>query len=513
MVQTPFGKKLKNDLKLYRAEETSALLVEFGVIEKTKESIEKRKVTFRKIREILSHFKSIDLTLERIYSLETLSVTELFEVKGFLYYLRKLTETLDGNLTDFKILPIIDLETVLDPDDTGINSYYIYDSYSEELTEIRNKLKEFDSDLKKCKKDKRLELSKKYGLKIRSNDEISIEKHKEELLLELEADPNFIYVSDTMLHRTYKIKSDDKILFLIQEISELKIKEEKEEYNIRCNLTKKINSYLNEIISNIDEIARLDLTIAKAYFAIAYNLVKPRISEENILYIENGIHLKVEEKLREEHLDYVPVSMKLKRGVTCITGANMGGKTICLKLIGQLQTMAQLGLFVPCDEFVFKPLNFVYLSSSDAQSIDKGLSTFGAEMMNISEVLSHSDDYGLILIDELARGTNPKEGYAISKAIINYLKSKSSISVITSHFDGLADDDDILHLQVSGLSDVNFNELNNLSSIESIHKLMDYRLRVINTSEEVPKDAINISKLMGINESILIDAKNILSKK
>lgn len=520
MVQTPYAKKLKNNLKIYRAEDEPALLVEFRRLEQTKDKMIKFKETYKKVRELLTHFKSLDLTLERVYNLEVLSVTELFEVKNFTLLLKKLYISINSNpekFEDANIKEINELEILLDPDDIGINSFYIYDSYSENLREIRKSLRNLETKVQKKKKEKRLLLSENFGFKIRPNDEVMIEKHNKDIMEKVDNHFDFVYVSDTVMHRTYKIKTDEKILLILQEITDLKVEEEHEEYVIRQTITQKISGLLDEIIRNIDEIAKLDLTMAKAYFAIAYNLVKPEISEESVLIIDNGIHLQVQDSLKKDNLEFTPISMSLSRGMSCITGANMGGKTICLRLIGTLQAMAQLALFVPCDRFVFKPLNFIFLSLQDAQSIDKGLSTFGAEMVNINEVLRIADNFGLILIDELARGTNPKEGYAISKAIINYLKKKSSISVITSHFDGLADDEDVLHLQVRGLSDVNFKDLkinfDKFNSLEIIHQLMDYNLKVVNTSEEVPKDAINISRMMGVDESILKDAKNILDRK
>ncbi len=511
--------KLKKNLKLFRADEISALEVEFDTLAKTIEKIKKYKVTYKSVREILAHFKNLDLTLERIYELDTLSVTELFEIKGFILLLKKLSLLVsdEEKFNQVNIRSIDELECLLDPEDIGINSFYLYDSYSENLKRIRKKLKSLEAVVKKSKKEKRVLLSSSIGFKIRPNGEVMIDKQNEEKLKDLDNHAEFLYVSDTMMHRTYKIKTDDEMLLTLQEISDLKMEEENEEYLIRQDLTKKINGYLKDITKNINEIAKFDFRLAKAYFALAYDLVKPEIASENTLLIEDGIHLKVQENLKKDGFEFTKISMNLSKGMSCITGANMGGKTICLRLIGSLQTMAQHGLFVPCKRFVFKPLNFIFLSSSDAQSIDKGLSTFGAEMVNISEVLKNADDNGLILIDELARGTNPREGYAISKAVINYLKIKSSISVITTHFDGLADEGDVLHLQVEGLSNVNFDDLKinikEKDSLEIIHKLMNYSLRVINTSEEVPKDAINISKMMGIDESILEDARKILNEK
>ncbi len=102
----------------------------------------------------------------------------------------------------------------------------------------------------------------------------------------------------------------------------------------------------------------------------------------------------------------------------------MGGKTVTLRLVGMLSAMAQMGLYVPAEAMEFSMRDFIFISMGDAQDADMGLSTFGAEIVKISDVVERADKDGLILIDELARGTNPKEGYAISKAIINYLKSK-----------------------------------------------------------------------------------------
>jgi len=122
---------------------------------------------------------------------------------------------------------------------------------------------------------------------------------------------------------------------------------------------------------------------------------------------------------------------------------------------------------------------------------------------------------GIILIDELARGTNPKEGYAISKAIIDYLKTRETSTIITTHFDGLTDDKEIKHLQVKGISEESYKEISeNLKEeskgIETIHLYMDYRLEEVSSKKEVPKDGIKIAYLMGLDEEILKSAERIL---
>jgi len=224
------------------------------------------------------------------------------------------------------------------------------------------------------------------------------------------------------------------------------------------------------------------------------------------LVLKNGRHPLVEAGLRKKGKAFTPVSVSLNQGVALITGANMGGKTVSLKMIGLLAAMAQYGFLVPADHMELSMNAFIYISAGDEQSIDLGLSTFGAEIRSIKEALLKSEEQGLVLIDELARGTNPHEGYAISKAIINYLSDKPCITVITTHFDGLAREG-IRHLQVKGLRNIDFQSI---KDPEAISEYMDYTLIEVESESRVPQDAIKISRLMGVPEEILKNAEEIM---
>src|SRR5690554_134259 len=208
--------------------------------------------------------------------------------------------------------------------------------------------------------------------------------------------------------------------------------------------------------------------------------------------------------------------MELKEGVVCITGANMGGKTISLKLIGLLSAMAHYGLYVPAKEMKTGLSLYIKSSIGDMQSTDSGLSTFGGEVRVVSEAMRRANEKGLILVDELARGTNPEEGYAISKAIVKYLMDKPAITLLTTHYDNVADIPGVKHLQVVGLSEIDINsiegELKTSDGMEIVNKYMDYRLRIVDESAPIPRDALNIARIMGLKNEILRIAENILDK-
>jgi len=163
-------------------------------------------------------------------------------------------------------------------------------------------------------------------------------------------------------------------------------------------------------------------------------------------------------------------------------------------MIGQIAAMASLGMFVPCEYARLCLFERIFISAGDNQSIEKGLSTFGAEIVNLKEAIKSSDLRCLILIDELAGGTNPKEGYAITKAVVNYLKKKNCITVLTTHYDNVANDDEVQNLQVAGLVLPGWTDLFKINNIDEISKYMDYRLIEVKYKKDIPKDSHQYSK-------------------
>ena len=97
--------------------------------------------------------------------------------------------------------------------------------------------------------------------------------------------------------------------------------------------------------------------------------------------------------------------------------------------------LAQYGFFVPADKAKVGLSNYMQMLIGDSQSVERGLSSFGSEMEELKQILDNGQDRSVILMDEIASGTNPVEGLALTKSIVDYLIVKPYISLITTHFE------------------------------------------------------------------------------
>ncbi|MBV1818904.1 DNA mismatch repair protein MutS [Anaerosalibacter bizertensis] len=519
---TPYGKGYKENMRPYLPGEEERLEEELQRIEQFLKYAKDHDFS-REINDIFAHTKDLRTSVRRTMEGCVLSEVELFEIKTFLFLIRDLDKILKkygmDDWKDIEIEPIEKLEKLLDPDDTKIATFYIYDSYSKKLKNIRKEKKEVDREIKKRKKEIKDKVKEDLNMRFRPDGSIVVPKENQSVLDKIDTNPYLTYVSETYMNVKFTIKSTEEISELERKLSNLKEREEEEEYKVREEISKQIANSRKKLFRNMASIGKLDFILGKAQFAIETDAVKPEIVKEHCLVIEEGRHLKVEDFLNKKGLKFTPISIDLKEGATCITGANMGGKTVSLRLVGLLAAMAQHGLFVPADSMKLGLSNFICTSIGDMQSTDKGLSTFGGEIKLVQEAIEVAHKKGIILIDELARGTNPQEGYAISKALIKFLKDKNSITLVTTHYDNIADMEGVAHLQVIGLSDIEFEKLNEelkdreLDKMDIINRYMDYRLVEVKSKKEVPKDALNIARLMGLDEKIIHEAENILEEK
>lgn len=519
-VLTPFGKKLVKEITPFMPGEEVLLEHEFTKLEELAGLADARPQIIELLLEAFMETKDASFTLERSKN-NALSVVELFEVKSLLLKMKTILELLDqadyAYPDEFKLNDTVELLDVLDPRKDRLNTFYIYDEFSESLGELRKKKRELELGIRKEQKRIKQQIENLYGITLTPKFDYVVSKSNKELVKIIREIPELTADEEDYMSVTFMLKNTEEMDDIAREIDALNEIADEEELKIREALSKAISDYRDILLDNFRRIGELDFTLAKALYAREHRCVRPVIVREHRVSIRDGRHLVVEEILQAKKKDYCPVSIDLEDGVTCITGANMGGKTVSLKLVGLVAILAQYGFFVPCKEAVVGLSNYMHILIGDSQSVNRGLSSFGGEMEELKDILDHSRDRSLLLIDEIASGTNPVEGLALTKGLVGYLNDKPYISLITTHFDSVTEGERIKNMQVVGLANADFDKLerelryaNRKERIELISKYMDYRLNVVKNRAEVPKDAINIAKMLGIYNEIIDQAKKIM---
>ncbi|MBP3588533.1 MAG: hypothetical protein J6J51_05825 [Clostridia bacterium] len=388
-----------------------------------------------------------------------LNEIELFELKRFLL-------KCDEMLPLFNLIqPTLQLEGIslkdtsgaldlLDPEHNRVASFYIFDGYSQTLRALRKEKRELEEQIRRLPDGEEKE---------------------------------------ALQARRSRVAAD----------------EEHEEMRIRGELSEGLRPYIDDMLHNMEAIADIDLTVEKACLALRYGGTMPRFTE-NTLSMTDMINPQIADAVQGRGKTFTPVSIALEKGATVITGANMGGKSVALKTIALNILLIQCGFF-PFAKNASAPLfDGMYIISEDLENIDRGLSSFGGEMVRFNQVVNQIESgFSFIMLDEFARGTNPDEGAAIVQSVTAYLNSKNAVTVLATHYDNVAQRGNA-HYQVIGLKDLDVDQLQaeiaargGNVGVELISQHMNYGLYRVEGKQDCPRDALNICRLLGMKPEIL----------
>ncbi len=512
-VHSPYGEELRRSIPIHTSSERNTIEKKLDLLESAISLYERKSREFSKIDAVMCDFNQLRGTAKRLREGARLSVIELHELKTFAINLGRLSQLLEELHWEKEIGCFMprNLECVveiLDPSGEGTGTFHIYSAYSEELRSIRDRMAFLQKKHISAAQPILRQLEEE-GYSI-AQGVVRVKKNDEMAKRRADADPRLVFrASSPTMHSYYVAEAKE----IEDELESLRSREGEEEDRVRGELSDALRRHVQDLEWNFCAIGEIDLLIAKARFSIGFGLVRPELG--NVCKLRGAFHLKVRHNLKKQGKDFTPIDIELDSKISIITGANMGGKTVSIKLVGQCVLLAQMGFFVPCESAVIELFDHIFISVGDDQDIDLGLSTFGSEMMKIIGVLEADYSSALVLIDELARGTNPSEGAALSIALVEHLQELNVRAVITTHFDGLTLVPGVAHYQVVGLENADLSGAAfalNADALE-LHRFMDYRLRKSDVSKEIPKEAIRISEMLGLNKKVVCRARQVLDEK
>jgi dsDNA-specific endonuclease/ATPase MutS2 len=269
------------------------------------------------------------------------------------------------------------------------------------------------------------------------------------------------------------------------ELSSLRAAEAKEEAKVLGYLTGLTEEAEAELKVNAETIGVYDYLFAKAKYALAIGGRNVQLNDQGIIELHEAVHPLLGKEMVPLHF-----SIGTRYRTLIITGPNTGGKTVALKTVGLLTLMVQSGLLVPAAaDSTFAVFRNVAVDIGDGQSIEQSLSTFSSHIKNLIDILKTADDSALVLIDEMAAGTDPGEGIGLSIAILEELYRRGSTVVATTHFN------EIKHFAAIAPG---FENARMEFDTESMRPL--YRLHVGDAGQSY---AFAIAKKLGIPEEII----------
>ncbi len=187
------------------------------------------------------------------------------------------------------------------------------------------------------------------------------------------------------------------------------------------------------IAGAFDALADFDSLYARARTAKSWGGVVPDVSDERRLELRGARHPLL---IEAEEGPVVPYDLTLEVDERClvVSGPNTGGKSVFLKATGLISTLAQAGIIPPVEKGTHLPVfRSFFADIGDEQSIARSLSTFSAHLSNLSAIVSGADDRSLVLIDEMGTGTDPAEGAALARAVMEALVDRGATTIVSSH--------------------------------------------------------------------------------
>lgn len=401
---------------------------------------------FEAIKRKLSQLRDISGTITRLSRQTILDDIELFELKHFLLLSEEITGLLVQSNIDVVSLPNIRLSlNILDPQNRRLPNFYIYDAYSKELAVLRKQLKEALQKLEK------------------------ISSEHSELIKEQEG------IVDSLYQQS--VEEEDKI---------------------RTQLSGQLYNHWETILDALQAVSRLDVLMAKAGQVQKMDLTRPYPAE--VVTVYKGIfNPQLKHLLESQGKEFQSVDITLQKCPCVITGANMSGKTVLLKTVQLAQYLFQFGFFVPATEATICVVDDILICMEDEQNALKGLSSFAAEMLAIDNMVKtiSAGKNVLILIDELARTTNPIEGGAIVNGMLDFLNEHKAQSIITTHYSGIMAA--CKKLRVKGFLE---GKVQGTLTKENIGDYIDYSLEE-DADDNVPMEAFRVASILGIDNDLL----------
>ena len=449
---SPLGRERKRSLGPYARAERALLQQELENLNKAVALGDAP--ALRRFRQGLMQLRDVRGTVARL-GRRDLDQVELFELKRYLLLLRGLAADFDALQTaarweGISLGNVPQALAVLDPEDDGNPSFSLRSDWSEELSAVRE-------------------------------EKSAVEKQIAQAAGE---------VREALLTKRTTIAA----------------REAAAEQRLCAALSQKLLPCKKDLADSLDALAHLDLLLAKAVLVRELGGVMPILTDQELSF-ENMVHPAIADRLQQQGAAFTPLSLSLSPGAAVLTGANMGGKSVCLKTLALNVYLVHCGLFPFAKRASVPFFDGLCLIRGEGEDGREGLSSFGGELMAADAAArAVQGGFCLVLFDEFARGTNPVEAARLQQGALAYFGASGSVCLFVTHYEAVAARASRRFL-TRGVRDLDVAEGRRLiaagaDKLAVLRRFMDYGVEEV-TDASLPQKALAVAELLGVEEGLL----------
>ncbi len=272
------------------------------------------------------------------------------------------------------------------------------------------------------------------------------------------------------------------------------------ENKIYDELRKTLGSYVDKLKVIASLIANVDCAYSLATVAVENKYVRPKMTANGVLHIEDGRHPVVEKLLKKN--EFVPndAILDTKDPISILTGPNMAGKSTYIRQVALITLLAHIGSFVPASKAEISLCDRIFTRVGASDNLVRGQSTFMVEMLEVANILNNATSNSLLILDEIGRGTSTLDGVSIAWSIVEHILMKiRAKTLFATHYHELIE----LEKLLPGIKNYRVLVQENASGISFLYKIA--------RGGANRSFGIEVAGLAGVPRSVVDRAKDILS--
>ncbi|MEO6991789.1 MAG: hypothetical protein ABI346_04695, partial [Candidatus Baltobacteraceae bacterium] len=467
-----------------------------------------------RLRGVLDACPDPGAALARARGGETLDDVDFFELSRFVDALAALALGRLPAALAFPEFAVGDtLAATLAPGRTSRRTFYLADAYDPQLANARALEAKAQSRFDAARTRLAERVAAAVGLERIRDGEFFVMR---DAYAEVALPPNVRVVREAATYVACELALDEATLATLAERERAAETVAEAEERVRARLSDAARMAAAQCEAAILALGELDRTLGRVAFAQRHRTCVPEVVARASIAFEAGRFLPLEASLGERGRPYAPISLDVE-GVATLTGPNMGGKSAALRTCGFLAACVARGLPVPAERARIGLFDEIaWLGIAERAHDGALLSAFGREVVELRALLERGARRPLVLIDEFARTTSPREARALLIALLQRLRDAGACALAATHLAGIASQAGATHYAVVGLRDLP-TPARAASSLDDalarIGAAMDYSLARIEDDAPPPSDAIALAALLGLDAALIARARAALSDR